>query len=221
MGRRASAPAAPSSKFVYNLLRWWRGLDSNQRRRTPADLQSAPFSHSGTPPPKPRIIAIGRPIVNELRTAAGGSACAARARAAIPGCNETSPLRPPRRLRPSALRSRPAPAPRTAPEAAPQGPRPQAANARPDRGRDRTARVRDRRDHRPGRRERRAARSGQALPGSPGARTVASRPSNHGQSPAWRRRVSPAANRAGRAASAGGAARRRCGSTASTRSPPH
>ncbi len=29
---------------------WWRGLDSNQRRRTPADLQSAPFSHSGTPP---------------------------------------------------------------------------------------------------------------------------------------------------------------------------
>jgi hypothetical protein len=25
-------------------------LDSNQRRRTPADLQSAPFSHSGTPP---------------------------------------------------------------------------------------------------------------------------------------------------------------------------
>ena len=30
---------------------WWRGLDSNQRRRAPADLQSAPFSHSGTPPP--------------------------------------------------------------------------------------------------------------------------------------------------------------------------
>ena len=29
---------------------WWRGLDSNQRRRAPADLQSAPFSHSGTPP---------------------------------------------------------------------------------------------------------------------------------------------------------------------------
>jgi hypothetical protein len=31
-------------------IHWWRGLDSNQRRRTPADLQSAPFSHSGTPP---------------------------------------------------------------------------------------------------------------------------------------------------------------------------
>ena len=29
---------------------WWRGLDSNQRRRTPAGLQPAPFSHSGTPP---------------------------------------------------------------------------------------------------------------------------------------------------------------------------
>ena len=29
---------------------WWRRLDSNQRRRKPTDLQSAPFSHSGTPP---------------------------------------------------------------------------------------------------------------------------------------------------------------------------
>lgn len=28
----------------------WRGLDSNQRRRKPTDLQSVPFSHSGTPP---------------------------------------------------------------------------------------------------------------------------------------------------------------------------
>src|ERR1700722_95275 len=31
-------------------LFWWRRLDSNQRRRKPTDLQSAPFSHSGTPP---------------------------------------------------------------------------------------------------------------------------------------------------------------------------
>ena len=31
--------------------KWWKGLDSNQRRRAPADLQSAPFSHSGTLPP--------------------------------------------------------------------------------------------------------------------------------------------------------------------------
>src|SRR3990172_2185648 len=29
---------------------WWRGEDLNLRRRTPADLQSAPFGHSGTPP---------------------------------------------------------------------------------------------------------------------------------------------------------------------------
>src|SRR5580698_2950174 len=29
---------------------WWRRLDSNQRRRKQTDLQSAPFSHSGTPP---------------------------------------------------------------------------------------------------------------------------------------------------------------------------
>ena len=28
---------------------WWQ-VDSNHRRRTPADLQSAPFSHSGMPP---------------------------------------------------------------------------------------------------------------------------------------------------------------------------
>ena len=35
------------SRYV---LAWWRRLDSNQRRRKPTDLQSAPFSHSGTPP---------------------------------------------------------------------------------------------------------------------------------------------------------------------------
>ena len=34
---------------------WWRGLDSNQRRRKPTDLQSAPFSHSGTSPGKIRL----------------------------------------------------------------------------------------------------------------------------------------------------------------------
>ncbi len=36
---------------------WWAGLDSNQRRRKPTDLQSAPFSHSGTPPGKSSIVA--------------------------------------------------------------------------------------------------------------------------------------------------------------------
>ena len=29
---------------------WWRVVDSNHRRRKPADLQSAPIGHSGNPP---------------------------------------------------------------------------------------------------------------------------------------------------------------------------
>ena len=32
------------------MKKWWRGIDSNNRRLTPADLQSAPFGHSGTTP---------------------------------------------------------------------------------------------------------------------------------------------------------------------------
>src|SRR5262245_58602991 len=32
---------------------WWRGKDSNLRRHKPADLQSAPFVHSGTSPRSP------------------------------------------------------------------------------------------------------------------------------------------------------------------------
>ncbi len=35
---------------------WWAGLDSNQRRRKPADLQSAPFGHFGTYPRRERLI---------------------------------------------------------------------------------------------------------------------------------------------------------------------
>src|SRR5512132_3967507 len=34
-------------------LRWWGGEDLNPRRRTPADLQSAPFGHLGTSPNLP------------------------------------------------------------------------------------------------------------------------------------------------------------------------
>jgi hypothetical protein len=30
--------------------KWWRGVDSNHRKLTLADLQSAPFGHSGTTP---------------------------------------------------------------------------------------------------------------------------------------------------------------------------
>ena len=38
------------SRLLLQHAFWWRRLDSNQRRRKPTDLQSAPFSHSGTPP---------------------------------------------------------------------------------------------------------------------------------------------------------------------------
>lgn len=38
----------------YNLgLMWWRGLDSNQRRVAPTDLQSVAFDRSATPPEMP------------------------------------------------------------------------------------------------------------------------------------------------------------------------
>ena len=40
----------PALHCCSQLAFWWRRLDSNQRRRKPTDLQSAPFSHSGTPP---------------------------------------------------------------------------------------------------------------------------------------------------------------------------
>src|SRR5690606_4954127 len=45
---------------------WWRGLDSNQRRRAPTDLQSVPFSHSGTPPNRAPRLTKGYPTVNGL-----------------------------------------------------------------------------------------------------------------------------------------------------------
>ena len=35
---------------VKQLFKWWRGVDSNHRKLTLADLQSAPFGHSGTTP---------------------------------------------------------------------------------------------------------------------------------------------------------------------------
>src|SRR5687767_2248376 len=34
-------------------MQWWGGEDLNPRRRTPADLQSAPFGHLGTSPNLP------------------------------------------------------------------------------------------------------------------------------------------------------------------------
>lgn len=41
---------AAFEKFALRKFRWWRGMDSNHRRRKPTDLQSAPFSHLGNPP---------------------------------------------------------------------------------------------------------------------------------------------------------------------------
>lgn len=38
----------PDSKIRHII--WWERVDSDHRRTKPTDLQSAPFSHSGTPP---------------------------------------------------------------------------------------------------------------------------------------------------------------------------
>ena len=49
---------SPRSPGIPPQPRWWRGKDSNLRRRKPADLQSAPVGRLGTPPGKnePRIL---------------------------------------------------------------------------------------------------------------------------------------------------------------------
>src|SRR5262245_61517272 len=48
-GGRPTARPAPTSRPP-TTPRWWRGEDLNPRRRSPADLQSAPFGHLGTSP---------------------------------------------------------------------------------------------------------------------------------------------------------------------------
>src|SRR5580704_6363293 len=63
----ASASAATSTARVLppQPLNWWRGKDSNLRRRKPADLQSAPVGRLGTPPQnEPRIVISGWQSVN-------------------------------------------------------------------------------------------------------------------------------------------------------------
>ena len=41
--------------FTYSVNQWWRGLDSNQRTRKRADLQSAAINHSATSPRNPTL----------------------------------------------------------------------------------------------------------------------------------------------------------------------
>src|SRR5262252_3987812 len=60
----APLPAAPLSGPP-SRSGWWRGKDSNLRRRKPADLQSAPVGRLGTPPQnEPRIVVLLRRGVN-------------------------------------------------------------------------------------------------------------------------------------------------------------
>ena len=44
------APAQQKKTFVWKSFKIWAGVDSNHRRLAPTDLQSVPFSHSGTYP---------------------------------------------------------------------------------------------------------------------------------------------------------------------------
>jgi hypothetical protein len=44
---------APLLELPFPGGRWWRGLDLNQRRENPADLQSAAIDRSATPPRVP------------------------------------------------------------------------------------------------------------------------------------------------------------------------
>ena len=59
LSSRESEPRAPRSGHPRRYpckrgpLQWWGGEDLNPRRRTPADLQSAPFGHLGTSPNLP------------------------------------------------------------------------------------------------------------------------------------------------------------------------
>src|SRR6202011_800325 len=56
--RRCTAPLAAADHEPNSFsppprpVAWWRGKDSNLRRRKPADLQSAPVGRLGTPPRK-------------------------------------------------------------------------------------------------------------------------------------------------------------------------
>ena len=52
MGIEPTQPAWKAGALPLSYTRRWGEEDSNLRRRTPADLQSAPIDHSGIPPPR-------------------------------------------------------------------------------------------------------------------------------------------------------------------------
>src|SRR6478752_10178222 len=63
----ASARHLHRSGSSSSTSKWWRGKDSNLRRRKPADLQSAPVGRLGTPPQnEPRIVISTLEGVNAL-----------------------------------------------------------------------------------------------------------------------------------------------------------
>jgi hypothetical protein len=62
-------PHDPHLQFTSYIRKnsWWRELDSNQRTRKRADLQSAAINHSAISPKEPAIIQGFRSIVNGIR----------------------------------------------------------------------------------------------------------------------------------------------------------
>lgn len=79
-------------------LSGWRMVDSNHRRRKPADLQSAPISHSGNPPTLPLTLScLFRPFpsLSLVRSANGTH----RPHQPVPACSG--------RFRPRGVASRP------------------------------------------------------------------------------------------------------------------
>ncbi len=84
---RPSAWKADALPLSYSRVekRWWGGKDSNLRRRTPTDLQSVPFSHSGTSPP----------TRNSLSTGPIGACSPFRARPSRSFTSRLSPFRRP------------------------------------------------------------------------------------------------------------------------------
>ena len=56
----------PSLKTCFKTNLWWRGTDSNHRTHKRADLQSAAFNHSATPPKEREIMQIKARLVKKI-----------------------------------------------------------------------------------------------------------------------------------------------------------